>query len=256
MTYDAFSDDYDRFVNWPSRLAFEMPFLERFLAGLGTGGPARVLDAACGTGMHAVELARRGYPAAGADLSTGMVERARQNAAAAGVEVRFRAAPFGQLARAFAGELPFDALLCLGNSLPHVPGVEALGEALADFHACLRPGGGLLIQNRNFDAVLAGRERWMEPQAHQEAGGEWVFLRFYDFEPDGMITFNIITLRREPGQGWRQRVTGTRLLPLPQAQLVRALEAAGFTQIAAFGGMDGSPFDPQASGNLVISARR
>ena len=164
-----------------------------------------MLDAACGTGMHAVELARRGYSAAGADLFEGMVARARENAAAAGVSVNFRAAGFGGLARAFAAELPFDALLCLGNSLPHLLSREALAEALADFAACLRPGGLLLLQNRNFDAVMQRRERWMEPQAHQEEGAEWVFLRFYDYEPDGLINFNILTLRREEGQGWQQR---------------------------------------------------
>mgnify|MGYP001111050835 CR=1 FL=1 len=29
--YDDF-DDYDRFVNWPSRLAYELPFIEKQLA--------------------------------------------------------------------------------------------------------------------------------------------------------------------------------------------------------------------------------
>jgi len=256
MMYETFSADYDRFVNWPSRLAFELPFLETQLAGLPRpgGAPLRVLDAACGTGMHAVELARRGYSAAGADLFEGMVARARENAAAAGVSANFRAAGFGGLARAFAGELPFDALLCLGNSLPHLLSREALAEALADFAACLRPGGLLLLQNRNFDAVMQRRERWMEPQAHREGGTEWVFLRFYDYEPDGLINFNILTLRREQGQGWQQRVASTRLMPLLHADLVRALAEAGFLSVIAFGGMDGSPFDAQSSGNLVLSA--
>ena len=30
--YDDFSEDYDRFVNWSGRLAYEMPFLEATLA--------------------------------------------------------------------------------------------------------------------------------------------------------------------------------------------------------------------------------
>ena len=258
MMYETFSADYDRFVNWPSRLAFELPFLDTQVAGLRKPGgePVRVLDAACGTGMHAVELARRGYSAAGADLFEGMVARARENAAAAGVSANFRAAGFGGLARAFAAELPFDALLCLGNSLPHLLSREALAQALADFAACLRPGGLLLLQNRNFDAVMQRRERWMEPQPHQEEGqAEWVFLRFYDYEPDGLINFNIVTLRREQGQSWQQQVASTRLMPLLHADLVRALEQAGFGAITAFGGMDGSPFDAQSSGNLVLSAQ-
>ena len=59
--------------------------------------PVRVLDAACGTGMHAIELARRGYQVSGADLSAGMIARAVENAREAGVEVDFRAAGFGEL---------------------------------------------------------------------------------------------------------------------------------------------------------------
>ena len=117
--YDAFSSDYDRFVNWPGRLAAELPFLQQQLRA---AGAQRVLDAACGTGMHAVALAQNGFNLAGADLSSGMVERARANAAAANVSVAFAAVGFGQLAGAFRGSeiFPFDALLCLGNSLPHL----------------------------------------------------------------------------------------------------------------------------------------
>ena len=49
MMYDTFSTDYDRFVNWPSRLAAELPFIE---SQLEAAGARRVLDAACGTGQH------------------------------------------------------------------------------------------------------------------------------------------------------------------------------------------------------------
>lgn len=258
--YDAFSSDYDRFVNWPNRLAYELPFIERQLQSLGDEStrPLRVLDSACGTGMHAIALAQRGWTAAGADLSEGMVVKAQANAAAAGVSTPFKAAGFGELARTFGGGpfFPFDAVLCLGNSLPHLLTPQAMSQALADFSACLRPGGLLLLQNRNFDAVLAGRERWMEPQSHQEGGIERVFLRFYDYEADGTITFNILTLRREDGGAWQQAVTTTRLRPLVQAELTAALQEAGFSDIEAYGNMTGAPFDPAASGNLILTARK
>ena len=251
--YDAFSDDYDRFVNWENRLAFELPFLEQ---NLQTVNARRVLDAACGTGQHAIALARRGYAAAGADLSVPMIARARENAAAAGVEVPLAAAGFGVLAQAFGGSLffPFDAVLCLGNSLPHVLSGAGLAAALADFAACLRPGGVLILQNRNFDAVMASRERWMEPQAHREGQTERIFLRFYDYEPDGLINFNILTLKREGSGAWQQTVSAARLRPLPRVELGQALAAAGFGQVAWFGGLGGAPFDPASSGNLVAVA--
>jgi glycine/sarcosine N-methyltransferase len=255
--YDTFSSDYDRFVNWNARLAMEIPWIEQQLQAIQepAGAPLSVLDAACGTGMHAIALARLGYLAAGADLSAAMVERARQNAAEAGVQARFAAAGFGALARTF-GEGTFEAVLCLGNSLPHALSAAELAAALADFAACLRPGGLLIVQNRNFEAVMASRERWMEPQAYQEGENEWIFARFYDFDPDGLITFNILTLRREGADGWNQQVMTTRLRPLLQAELTAALRATGFQDIASYGNMSGAPFEAATSGNLVVTARR
>jgi len=251
--YDDFSADYDRFVDWPARLAVELPFIERELQAVNA---RRVLDAACGTGMHAIALTRLRYAVAGADLSARMIERARANAAAGGVDAHFKTAGFGQLAQAFDGSTsPFDALLCLGNSLPHLLTPADLAVALRDFAACLRPGGLLLIQDRNFDAVLAQRKRWMGPQAHREGETEWLFLRFYDFEPNGIVTFNLVTLRREGTGAWTQHVTATHLRPLRQAELMVALSATGFGAVTCYGDMSGTLFDPETSENLIVTAK-
>ena len=265
-SYDAFSSDYDRFVNWEARLAVELPFIEKQLQGLGENNisaPVRVLDAACGTGMHAIALAKQGYQTAGADLSAGMVERARVNAETNGVQVAFRTAGFGELAQAFAGsELePFDAVLCLGNSLPHVLSRQDLIAALHDFAACLRPNGLALVQMRNFDAVVAQRARWMEPQSYQRGNQEWLFLRFYDYlsgpaSAQELIDFNIVTLFREGQGAWTQQVTTTRLWGLQQAELNEALGEAGFGKMELYGDMAGSPYHPGTSGNLVVVARK
>ena len=250
LPYDVFSQEYDRFVNWPGRLAVEMPFLE---AQLKSVGARQVLDAACGTGMHAIALARLGFQPSGADLSPAMIDRARENAISSAVEVRFESASFGQLSRAF-GSHTFEAVLCLGNSLPHLLTPQELSATLADFAACLKPGGMLLIQNRNFDAVMQTRQRWMEPQSAREGQSEWLFLRFYDFDPDGLITFNILTLRRQGSQPWTQSLITTRLRPILAAEMRSALLAAGFGAIQFFGDMTGSSFDPSTSGNLVVTA--
>jgi glycine/sarcosine N-methyltransferase len=249
--YDALSNDYDRFVNWENRLAYEMPFIERTLR---EADARRVIDVACGTGRHAIEWARRGYKVVGADLSAPMVERAKENAANAGVEAHFVVAGFGELAEKVGGQ--FDATFCLGNSLPHVLSVGDLGEALADFAAVLRPGGLLLVQNRNFDAVLARRERFMGPEAYREGDREWLFVRFYDFHPDGTITFNMVVLRRDAEGKWSQQVEATGLHSIIYSELIAALTAAGFTEIVCYGDMQGAPFDLDHSPNLIAMTRR
>ena len=255
--YDDFSSEYDRFVNWTNRLRFELPFLTSKLAQApqAVGRLPRVLDAACGTGQHALALAGLGYAAAGADLSAGMIQRARENAQARDQNVPFAVAGFGALAAEF-GEASFDALLCLGNSLPHVLDEAGLAMALGDFAQVLRPGGVLILQQRNFDAVLAQGTsgRWMGPEAARDGETEWLFVRFYDFRPDHLIDFNILRLKREGDGAWQQALTQTRLRPLVQDDLDAALTVAGFERVEWYGGLDGSPFDPAVSGNLVVVA--
>ncbi|MFZ5808734.1 MAG: class I SAM-dependent DNA methyltransferase [Chloroflexota bacterium] len=255
--YDGFSQDYDRFVNWSQRLEYELPFLEGFCQSLipPEGAAAKILDAACGTGMHAIALAERGYACAGADLSTAMVQRARQNAAMRGVSVRFETAGMGEMWKVF-GEGSFEAALCLGNSLPHLLTAEALRDALVDFSRLLKRKGGLVIQNRNFEAVLSQQQRAMEPQSWKDDTGEWLFLRFYDFLDNGLIQFNVITLKRSEGGAWTQSWQSAMLKPYRKAELESALIEAGFTNLQFFGGLGGEPFQAKSSGNLVIVARK
>lgn len=253
--YDSF-DDYDRFVNWERRLAYELPFIEAKLEAVGA---RHVLDVACGTGQHALALAQRGYRVVGADLSAAMIERARENASAlgeAGAGASFVVAGFGELSR--AGNLSdgeVDALVCLGSSLPHVLSETDLLAALTDWHQVLRPGGLVLVQNRNMDAVWAKRDRWMPVQQRVAGDREWLFLRFYDFGEE-KLTFNVVTLERSAGEPWRQRVDATRLTPWRREQLVAAFAQTGFGEIVCYGDMAGGAFDELSSGNLVLTARR
>jgi glycine/sarcosine N-methyltransferase len=247
--YDAFSEDYDRFVNWPARLAFEMPF---FRALFEREHVQSVLDVACGTGQHAIALAREGYHLTATDLSQAMVTRAQANAALANVPLRVWQLGFGALAAALPGK--YDAVICLGNSLPHVTTGEGLQVALADFARVLGPGGILVVQNRNFDRVLARQERFMAPEVHRSGDQEWIFMRFYDFEGED-LRFNVVRLQREGDAAWGHRVEQTRLRAWRYETLRTALADAGLEMLKALGSYRGEPFDPAESGDLVLIAR-
>lgn len=253
--YQSLSADYDKFNNWNSRLAYEMPFIEKQVSTLQRflGQPLKIIDSACGTGVHAVALAQRGHRVSAADLVPEMVEQALHNAQAAHVDINIKTAGFGQLESAF-GSKRFDLVLCLGNSLPHLLSTSALSKALYDFAAVLHSGGMLLIQNRNFDSVMANKDRWMEPQPFKEGDEEWLFQRFYDFEPDGLIRFNIITLKRKDHGDWTSSVSSTHLCPQLERNLCQSLTASGFGNLHSFGSMGGEEFDPLTSGNLIITA--
>ena len=262
--YDTLGEDYDRMVSWEGRLAREDGF---FRGVFDEHDVRRVLDAACGTGMHAIAFARQGRVAEGADLSPVMVEHARRNATAAGAPVTFTVAGFGGLASRLNG--PFDAVTCLGNSLPHLLDDAALAAAFSDFGRVLRPGGLLVIQNRNYDRVLRERTRFMPVAARADSEGETLFLRITDFPGAAgavsnsavstaageAIEFTIVTLRKRAGS-WSQSARTTPLRALRRATLERALLEAGFSTARLYGSYDRAAFDAPNTGDLILIATR
>lgn len=70
---------------------------------------AKILDVGCGTGRHAVELAKRGYDVTGVDISRGMLAEAKKAADSAGVSVTLIRCD----ATKFNADKQFDAAVCL-----------------------------------------------------------------------------------------------------------------------------------------------
>jgi SAM-dependent methyltransferase len=247
--YDSFSDEYDVMVNWQERLARETPFL---LERLRANGARRVLDVGSATGHHAAHLAALGFKVAGVDPSGAMVERAR--ALATGSQgLEFVQAGFGGLRTALSGE--FDAVLCLGNTLPHVGSQDGLLRALEDIVAVLRPGGQLVVQQLNYDRILARRQRFLGQTAGATAEREFLFFRFYDYGDDG-LTFNMLIQQRPKGGAWEWRLESTRLYPVLSSHLAEALARSGFGEVGYWGNYAAERFDPLESNDLIVVARK
>ncbi len=97
---------------------------------------SRVLDAGCGTGRVAIELAHRGYDVTGVDLDPSMLAVARERAP----DLNWRQADLATLDLQTA---PFDLGLLAGNVMIFLtPGTEA---AVLSALAATLSGGGLLV---------------------------------------------------------------------------------------------------------------
>jgi SAM-dependent methyltransferase len=125
--------------------------------------PASVLDAGCGTGRVAIELARRGFDVVGVDLDSRMLDRARAKAPdltwvhgdLVDVDVRPGA--------------PFDAVVMAGNVMIFLaPGTEA--AVVANLARHVRPDGGALVAGFQLDA--GGLDLATYDRAASEAGLE------------------------------------------------------------------------------------
>jgi SAM-dependent methyltransferase len=100
--------------------------------------PQRVLELGCGTGVDALALARRGVEVVAIDASPGMIQVARQKAAAG--RVVFHCLPMERVGATFPGQL-FDGVL---SNFGAINCVADLGALVNDVALCLRPGARLV----------------------------------------------------------------------------------------------------------------
>jgi ubiquinone/menaquinone biosynthesis C-methylase UbiE len=88
----------------------ECDFIEREIS---RDKSLKILDIGCGTGRHAIELAKRGYNVTGVDLSADQIKRAKEKAQEAGVTVDFQIQDARDLS--FEGEFDLAIMLCEGG---------------------------------------------------------------------------------------------------------------------------------------------
>jgi SAM-dependent methyltransferase len=148
--YGEFAWAYDYLIERP--VADECAAMTTALARRGIVPPASLLDAGCGTGRYAVELARRGFAVTGIDRSPALLAEARRRPVETAARVRFES---GDLLELPAGT-DLDAIVCRGVLNDLVAPTDR-STVFAAFARALRPGGALLFDVRDWDASLAGK---------------------------------------------------------------------------------------------------
>ncbi len=135
--------------------------VDRALAMLGATGSERVLDLACGTGRHSLELARRGFSAVGVDISRDLLEIAEKDAEAQSLDATFAEADLRKLD--FSEE--FDLVLSLNDGAVGYFETEEENRRTFEVVAqALRPGGGHLMQLPNvlYAETHLPQKTWIE----------------------------------------------------------------------------------------------
>jgi len=145
----AFVEKWDELIDWEGRARAEGEFFIEKLRDLGVH---KVLDVATGTGFHSVQLLKAGFEVTSADGSPEMLAKAFENARRHGHILRTIHADWRWLNRD-VHDL-YDAVICLGNSFTHLHEDNDRRKALAEFYATLRHDGVLMLDQRNYDAIL------------------------------------------------------------------------------------------------------
>jgi len=246
--YDFLSSDLDLMVSWEKRLKHETPF---FIKLFEQNRVKKVLDLACGTGHHSIFFAKSGYEVTGVDKSEEMIRIARENSKDI-TGVKFLKAGFLNIYPELKDR--FDAVICLGNSLPHLLSKNNLRKTMQNIYNLLNPEGILIIQNRNYDKILQKKIRFMPPNIIDKEKERIIFLRTLDLYKTKVV-FNLVTFRQKEGR-WSFQTKSTLLRPILRKEIENILKGVAFKEQKYYGDYNFSPFRRYESEDLIVFARK
>ena len=135
--YGRFAEYYDfiyeSIVDYDADVRYLEMVFRRFLRG----PPRSILDLACGTGNHALRLARRGHKVVGLDLSREQLAIARRKARATRVPIRFVRGDM----RSFDLGRTFDAAICMFGAFGYLLETRDVLRCLRSVRRHLAPDG-------------------------------------------------------------------------------------------------------------------
>jgi SAM-dependent methyltransferase len=214
----------------------EARFVHECLQRYGSRPARRLLELACGTGRHARALAGLGHEVVAIDRSEPMLACARGGRDAPGAPpVSFLLQDMRTLE---LSPPPFDAAVCLFDSIGFVQTNEAILQVLAGVRRHLRPDGLFVFEFWHAPAMLRRYEpvrvrRWPGPhgdivrvtETRLDVPKQLAEVRYTIFEPAA------------DGRFERTEETQVNRYFLVQ-EMAGLLRAAGFDAVAWFGGFD------------------
>ena len=139
-SYTAITDIYDNLMREDIDYGKWTDYIEDIFAHYNKK-PKLICDLACGTGTFTVNLAKRGYDMIGVDKSPQMLNRARDKAAYAGLDILFLSQSFSEL-DLYGG---CDAFLCMLDGFNYVLLPKTLYEIARKIKTCFMEPGGIFI---------------------------------------------------------------------------------------------------------------
>jgi 2-polyprenyl-3-methyl-5-hydroxy-6-metoxy-1,4-benzoquinol methylase len=223
--FKDYAESYDKEV-YTQGTVQETDFIE---SELGFDKSKRILDIGCGTGRHAIELAKRGYSVTGVDLSESQLNRAKQKAEDAKVKVDFQIAD----ARKLDFKNEFEAVIMICEGAFSLMETDEMNFAILENAAkALKDGGMIILTTLNVLFPLYHSVKdFMEQKTVDGKNFDFTFdlMTFRDFHSYETVDDKGVAMKLDCNERY-----------YAPSEMSWLLKTVGFKKIEIFGGETGA----------------
>ncbi|NLM00283.1 MAG: class I SAM-dependent methyltransferase [Treponema sp.] len=214
----------------------------KMIAGLSEG--SKVLDAACGCGRIAVELALLGLDVTGVDLMKSLLDAAQESAEAEGVSLNLIQADL----RNFQSQTKFDAAVNLYTSFGYCATIEEDIKILRNIAASIKDDGWFILECVSRETAI----RYFTEGEWFERAGKFVLTEFSVVGAWEGLKSRWVLIDKETGE----KIDHTFVQRLYSAvELKRILLGCGFKTCEIYGDFDFSPYNEKMQ-TMVLVCRK
>jgi len=188
---------------------------------------AMILDCSCGTGNHAIWLAKQGYQVYASDISDGMIACAKVKAEKEKLNINFFRSSWEELDEKTNEQ--FDLVVIPGNSLSHLENNEMMKHTFNTIRKVVKPGGSFFFDLRNWEKTF--KENNMPKQDFRVEGKDGVFTVRYSYEINGWNTLCRMFVDMHIADEKEYKRYTFNFFPIGYYQLHTALLEAGFGSV-------------------------
>jgi SAM-dependent methyltransferase len=230
--HPALADIYDLDSGWS---------VDRdFYLALASGGPKRILDLGCGTGLLCDAYASLGHDVTGVDPAKAMLDVAKTRPS--GLAVTWIEAP----AQTFRTDGRFDLIVMTGHAFQVFLEDTDVLAVLATMRRHLAEGGIIAFETRN--PAVDWRTRW-EGDEELRSGDQPIRLSRIVAKKD---TDNRISFDTHYQFPEKTLTSSSELLFLTRAEIEERLRRCGLKATAVFGDWDRQPFNEGDSDEMIF----
>lgn len=206
------------------------------IAGISLG-EGLALDLGTGNGLYAIPLAELGYRVVAIDTCQALLDELKQSAGLLDITtVRDKLETF----REHCPSAP-AVVVCMGDTLTHLPSRKAVTILFSDIADALAPGGIFVTTFRNYvTTVLEGTARFIPVKSDAER----VMTCFLEYGQDMVMVHDIF--HTSTASGWQMSVSAYPKIRLDPAWVATELERLGLQVFSA----------PDQRGMVRITARK
>jgi 2-polyprenyl-3-methyl-5-hydroxy-6-metoxy-1,4-benzoquinol methylase len=179
---------------------------------------SRAVDLGCGFGMHSIPLARRGCSVLALDSSSHLLEQLQAHAGT--LPITAVEADLSAFQRYL--HRPADIVLCMGDTLTHLPDRDTALQLFALTAISLRPGGTFIATFRDYTQALVGNGRFIPVKSDADR----ILTCFLEYAADHVDVHDMLHERN--GDAWQLRVSTYRKLRLEPQWVSASLRDRGF----------------------------